>query len=1050
MAKETAIAYGIEFYVGRRSRDRALSDVRAAGEMVNVQAARNFKQGAAQRERLHVEAVGKLRKSSATAIEDLGKLRKKAASQATQAFDAMKPLSTEDALATGKIDTSQIDAYEKKFSAQLRGMDGSLKEFASSSSQLGMEFASTDTGGVMKGFADADAQQRKAAIDDLDTRTKRRDDLIKSMKMENDLAAKRLVEARKWEKEKGGKTGQLKAERAKLVLMKEGTKEHAKQTTLVNRLAKEQTKNNNVIEQQEAILKRNIAELEKQTNLKEGDKQLLRELKRLHSELSGEEIRTSKVVRDAKTKERELDKQKREEDARAIQQLKEQNHLMAEYSRHLDDAAAQVSGTLKNAFVIGTAAIAALNYKLMSVVGAFQEFEKELINANSIWQETNETLFNISDQVVQFGTKFGINMEQASEGLYQYASAGVEASQAMDMLNHTLKLSMAVQGDHNTLAKLTTQTIMGFNMEFSDAEEVTDKFAHSINKSLIEWDDLASSIKFALPFFISTGQSIDQLLGGLEVLTNRALEAGIAGRGLRQALAEFAQHADDNASAFRRLGVEIMDEHGNMKELTEIAQDFQSVMGEGVNDMDVMIALMEDLNVRGATAFVHLVQNADDFTSAVNNLENATGSAHEMAMIQQESLQNQIQVVKNALLAPFLLSDKIGEEAGFLNKFAMEVHGIVDVVENLFINTMSDGSVELTRMGEIIRDFVIGALKTAKDILIIVVNIMGDFAKEGHTMVGLLNLFAVPLKIIAKLMDAYGAGLIEAVVQYKLMNQLLPINTAMIAKNLHSMMASIKVQSMVVEFKGKEVTMTQLQNQLDRAQRQLKSNLNDIERNFVKNKIKNIEATMTQAKVNNKATVSWKSVAAAQMMSQVAMMGMAMLTQKFAKDSPALAAAIGAIGGAIVGLSIALNMAAQAGGEAARLGMTGGAFYYKAIAMGAVAGATYNTAMQQLMKPSDVSAFSVPETDYQTMDSGGRFMQRRSYDMGGYTQDHGLAVLQKGETVIPKTQNMLGGASGSGITLNIHGDVYDSDNFAQKISEVLPTAIRKTNDIGGI
>jgi hypothetical protein len=69
--------------------------------------------------------------------------------------------------------------------------------------------------------------------------------------------------------------------------------------------------------------------------------------------------------------------------------------------------------------------------------------------------------------------------------------------------------------------------------------------------------------------------------------------------------------------------------------------------------------------------------------------------------------------------------------------------------------------------------------------------------------------------------------------------------------------------------------------------------------------------------------------------------------------------------------------------------------------------------------------------------------------MGGYTQEHGLAVLQAGETVIPKTQNMLGG-SDSGITLNIHGDVYDSDNFAQKISEVLPTAIRRNNDIGGI
>ena len=49
MAKETAIAYGIEFYVGRRSRDRALSDIRAAGEMVNLAASRSFKEGAQER-----------------------------------------------------------------------------------------------------------------------------------------------------------------------------------------------------------------------------------------------------------------------------------------------------------------------------------------------------------------------------------------------------------------------------------------------------------------------------------------------------------------------------------------------------------------------------------------------------------------------------------------------------------------------------------------------------------------------------------------------------------------------------------------------------------------------------------------------------------------------------------------------------------------------------------------------------------------------------------------------------------------------------------------
>ena len=47
---------------------------------------------------------------------------------------------------------------------------------------------------------------------------------------------------------------------------------------------------------------------------------------------------------------------------------------------------------------------------------------------------------------------------------------------------------MAVQGDHNTIAKLTTQTLMGFSMEMDQAAEVTDKFAHVIQKSLIEYE----------------------------------------------------------------------------------------------------------------------------------------------------------------------------------------------------------------------------------------------------------------------------------------------------------------------------------------------------------------------------------------------------------------------------------------------------------------------------------------------------------------------------------------------------------------------------------
>ena len=174
---------------------------------------------------------------------------------------------------------------------------------------------------------------------------------------------------------------------------------------------------------------------------------------------------------------------------------------------------------------------------------------------------------------------------------YQLASAGLSAEDSLSVLNDTLTLSMAVQGDHNTISKLTTQTIFGFGLEMSDSTALVDKFAHAINKSLIEYQDLASAVKFAMPFFVSTGQSVDQLLGSLQVLTNRALEAGIAGRGLRQAMAEFAEGAEDSTRQFAQLGVKVVDSSGNMLQLTEIARNFAQAFPDINDNVELMTTL---------------------------------------------------------------------------------------------------------------------------------------------------------------------------------------------------------------------------------------------------------------------------------------------------------------------------------------------------------------------------------------------------------------------------------------------------------------------------
>lgn len=99
------------------------------------------------------------------------------------------------------------------------------------------------------------------------------------------------------------------------------------------------------------------------------------------------------------------------------------------------------------------------------------------------------------------------------------------------------------------------------------------------------------------------------------------------------------------------------------------------------------------------------------------------------------------------------------------------------------------------------------------------------------------------------------------------------------------------------------------------------------------------------------------------------------------------------------------------------------------------------------------------EIDAQGSMAALKFNKERNYDLGGVylgtaeggmmTTEHGLAQVQKGETITSKTSNMLGG--GQGVTLNF-GDIHaqDGTDFAEKVATALPDALRRANDQGAI
>ena len=660
--------------------------------------------------------------------------------------------------------------------------------------------------------------------------------------------------------------------------------------------------------------------------------------------------------------------------------LREFKQNLMEANMQLNQMANTIKMGLTQALMTSAIVLVSFGFKLSRLTEQFREFEQELMNANSIWQESNEVLYQASDTIVEFSTQYGIALNDATEGLYQMASAGLEAAEAQAILKDTLLLSMAVQGDHETLSKLTIQTIKGFGLEMSDSAELTDKFAYAINMSLLEWQDLSSAVKFAMPFFVSTGQSVEQLLGALEILTNRALEAGIAGRGLRQALAQFAKHADDNTAAFRKMGIEILNNEGEFKQFTEIAKEFSDQFGQNINDTEMMTKLLEDLNVRGATAFIHLVQNADEFSHAVEDLANSQGASKAMADEQNTSLENQITVLKNAASASFFMSDATYENLGAMNEFDYLLQTAVqDLREFLFVQT--ETGLILNETGENLKTLVNEVLKQfillAREAYVVI----AEFAASGNNLSGVIEALVLPLRLMVRILGRLGEGTLEAIVMFKIMNTVLPMNTLY-------MMA-------------------------------------------------NAQAQITLGSTTGTLQMQMAGLAASLALINAFWFAGFLLMSKQEEGYYAL-------GNALIFLAGAMQVFALAKGlvDPVTLGI--------GMLVGGAAAVWFARMMTSAMTP--------PKMDYEplepldpaefstTMDTGGRFMPRyMSYDGGGYTPEHGFAMLQKGETVKSKTQNMQSGGE-QPIVINIQGDVYDADNFTEKIAEVLPrVAIEQEN-----
>ena len=457
-------------------------------------------------------------------------------------------------------------------------------------------------------------------------------------------------------------------------------------------------------------------------------------------------------------------------------------------------------GIFKELVVSSAAAVAGAAAAYIVVVNAVQEFEKALRTANAITGETLQSMEFLGNETIRLSLTFDKSATEISRGLVTLAQAGLRGAETIQVLEPAIRLSTAAAIDFQEAAEVIIRTSRGFNIALSESAEIADKLTFASVNSLATIDKLGQSLKFATPIFKAAGLSLDELAIASAVLTNRALEAGIAGRGLRQLLAEFVQRSEENSRSFRQLGIEIFsvaeDGTKKMRPLLEIVEEFKTKFPD-TGDITALQKLLDAVGIRGATAFASLVVGAEEFGDLMVGIQKSTGITANIAEKQLLSLQSRIQILKNALVAPILeqsfivglvpiiekLTDALKDGGGTTDTYRQIVSGltrILDKFTDIVINTLIPNFSVLIKAVSAVADVFQVYAKIFESIVPILTAFDGNLLKIFITfsLLGpVIGLVTRGLGSISKIIRVLGGGIIKQ-------NLLLKENTLLSFRNL--------------------------------------------------------------------------------------------------------------------------------------------------------------------------------------------------------------------------------------------------------------------------
>ena len=261
--------------------------------------------------------------------------------------------------------------------------------------------------------------------------------------------------------------------------------------------------------------------------------------------------------------------------------------------------------------VAGTATLAVKKYA---------DFEAGILKVKTISDRSFE---DIKRSAEDLSVKYGISVDQITEGNYQLVSSMGDVANAQEILDTSAKLSIAGFTDYESAMNGLVSVLNGYKMEATEAGRVADILMTVQNKGITTINELQGSLARVTSLANNVNVSFEDLAASLTTITANKVETSEAVTSLRSAFSELGKTGTVASKNFKEATGEMFSEFMKTHTIVEAIQkldEYSKKTGKSFNDLfGSLEAGNAIMNLAGG--------NLDKLKNSLDEIKNSSGTA---------------------------------------------------------------------------------------------------------------------------------------------------------------------------------------------------------------------------------------------------------------------------------------------------------------------------------------------------------------------------------------------------------------------------------------